>query len=278
MKLRFVPSIIVALVAAAPFLAVAEPAPTARLDAMAEPSCDPRPSSFDVLEDGLPALEGSPDTHLCYGKIRPGARMTEPAGCTFNWIVRDAEGVTYIGSAGHCTGVGSRVATEGVGEFGTVVYNGFSRGVDFLLARVDDAKLSRVDPTLCHWAGPSAMAAPDLGDELLVYGFGTGYGTLAATRARTGVAYVKSQEEFSYIGTMQPGDSGAPVMTAEGEAAGIHVRSSLSVPAVGLRVDPSIKYATRLDFALADASATLGKTLTLVTSGAEVNLLGSPQG
>ena len=277
--LRIVPILFVAILASSALLVHAAPvAPAQRLDATDAPSCDPVPGSWDILVDALPALEGGEDTHLCYGKIRPGARMTAPVGCTFNWIVRDSAGDLYIGSAGHCTGVGSRVATEGVGEFGTVVYNGYSRGIDWLLVKVDANKLHRVDPTLCHWGGPGALGVPDLGDELLVYGFGTGYGTLAATRARVGVAYTKTAGEMQYVGMMQPGDSGAPVMTDEGEAVGIHVRSSLSVPVVGLRVDPSYKYATRLDFAMADASTALGTTISLVTSDVPVNLAGSPQG
>lgn len=276
MKLRALSLLLVSLVAAGPFLAHAQPASSVRLDAV-EPACSPG-QGWDVMLEGLPTFEGAEDTHLCYGKIRPGARMTAPVGCTFNWVVRDAQGELYIGSAGHCTPVGSRVSTEGVGEFGTVVYNGFARGVDWLLVKIDASKHNMVDPTLCHWGGPAGVGVPDIGDPLVVYGFGTVYGSVAATRARTGVEYTKTTGEISYIGTMQPGDSGAPVMTADGLATGIHVRSSISAPAGGLRVDPSIKYATRLDFAMRDAGVQLGTTLTLVTSDAPVSLTGSPQG
>lgn len=218
-----------------------------------------------------PFGEGAMDLHACALKIRPGAAMSSPAGCTMNWIVRDAAGQLYIGSAGHCADVGRRVSLSGLGQIGTVAYNGFSAGIDFLLVRIDESKYPLVDPTLCHWGGPSAVGVAPVGEHLLVYGFGTIYGTVSATRGRMGVAMGNSVDTLTYLGTMQPGDSGAPVMTADGLAVGIHVRSSLT--AVVVRVDPAPKYATRLDAGLAHAESVLGTDLELVPSTTPVDLL-----
>lgn len=218
---------------------------------------------------------GEPDPELdaCFGKIQPGARMTSPAGCTMNWVVRDSAGALYIGTAGHCVGTGATVSVWGVGPIGKVAWRMCcGSGNDFALVKIDPALYDRVDPTLCEWGGPSAMGAPDgRGEGLLVYGFGLIYGENQVTRARAGVSYSQPPSYLQYVGMMQPGDSGAPVMTADGEAAGIHVMSTLS--AVVVRVDPSFKIATRLDWGLDQAGQALGTEFTLVTSDVPVTLL-----
>ena len=46
--------------------------------------------------------DASVETHSCVGQIRPGARMTSPAGCTMSWVFQDNLGRFYQTTAGHC--------------------------------------------------------------------------------------------------------------------------------------------------------------------------------
>ncbi|HEV8361101.1 MAG TPA: hypothetical protein VGR28_11675 [Candidatus Thermoplasmatota archaeon] len=194
------------------------------------------------------------------GTIQPGARLTN--GCTMNFIVRDAQGRLYFGTAGHCGDVGETLGVVDVGDaVATVVYDRYwDGGMDFALARIDESFRGAVDPTLLHWGGPVGLAAgdPELFEVTFHYGWGNVYNVSETTRARVGVVLGWDDAEFSYLGFAQPGDSGAPILDQDGRALGLHVRSSLGVelPEVGdLRVDPSYKFAVRLDAALAQAEA-----------------------
>lgn len=231
------------------------------------------PDLPEAVAAPLPAWEGSPDLHECTGTIQPGAQMTN--GCTMNFIFRDAQGNLYLGTAGHCTGgVGSTIGIVGVGNnVATVVYDGYPGPIDFALARISPAFHARVDPTMCHWGGPSAVNdAPQRGQTTHIYGFGSIYGQGPETRPRPGVVYSAGSSEVTYIGAAQPGDSGSPLVSGDGKALGVHVRSSLSVGSI--RVDPSQKFATRVDAAILRAEQGTGLDLELVTSGVPFNLLG----
>lgn len=223
------------------------------------------------------ALPASPDTHPCVGRIQPGAQLTNL--CTMNFIFRDPAGGLYLGTAGHCVALGEEVGVVGVGwPVATVVYDGCPSPqacpVDFALARIDPARHADVDPTLCHWGGPQGVnASPSRGQTTHLYGFGSLYRASPALQPRAGVVVSASAGEFTYVGQAQPGDSGAPIATGDGKAAGVHVRSSLSV-GDGLRVDPALKYATRIDAALLRAEQATGLDLELVPGLAPFRPLG----
>jgi len=228
--------------------------------------------------DPLPALPlpfgPTEDTHACTGHIQPGAQMT--SGCTMNFIFRDQLARLYLGTAGHCTsGVGDTIGVAGVGEdVATVVFDGNPGAIDFTLARIDPVFYNKVDPTMCHWGGPSGVnTSPTQGQTTHLYGFGSIYGLSAATRPRVGLVQGANPNEVTYLGMAQPGDSGSPIVSGDGgKALGIHVRSSLS--AAGLRVDPSQKYATRVDRAMLLAEQGTGLDLTLVNGLEGFNPLG----
>ncbi|HEV8359181.1 MAG TPA: hypothetical protein VGR28_01870 [Candidatus Thermoplasmatota archaeon] len=234
---------------------------------------------IDPLTPGAEAAPSSNDLHACVGKIQPGAQMT--IGCTMNFIFRDQVARLYFGTAGHCfdgNGVGRTAGIVNVGNnVGTVVYDGHRNPgdvPDFALLRVDPAFYADIDPTMCHWGGPAGLNTfPSFGQTTHIYGFGLVYGQAAVTRARVGDVMGATSSEVTYLGFAQPGDSGAPVVTGDGKAAGIHVRSSLSIPGV-IRIDPSPKYMTRVDAAIAGAEAATGLDLTLVDGNEPFNLLG----
>ncbi len=228
--------------------------------------------AFDAIFGPWPG-GGAADVHPCWGRVQPGARMTSPAGCTLAWIVRDATGNLYQATAGHCVGASSIVSADGVGRIGVVAWRMCcGLGNDMALIRLDRGVYDRVDPTLCHWGGPDRIGGATMGEKVLTYGFGTIYGSTVATRARAGVGWAMNHGDAQYVGMMQPGDSGAPVMSENGEAVGVHVQSSLS--AASVRIDPSFKYATRLDVGLARAEAALGTSFALMPSSVPVALTG----
>lgn len=241
----------------------------------------------------------------CVGKIQPGASMH---WCTLNWVVADETGALYIGTAGHCAAKGWRISAAGVGTFGTVVYS-INKGVgnDYALIKIDESKYPLVSPTLCHWGGPLG-AATYAGDvnlreilgfpawlggglkgvgvaaetpALLHYGWGVGTNQHEATRARVGAAAASTGPGLVLHGNYNPGDSGSPVMFADGNVAGVVTHSFLVDPAPvapGPREGPPLAvvdqpstgaglgFATRFDHALALAEAATGHDFTLVTS------------
>lgn len=199
----------------------------------------------------------------CIGKIQPGASMH---WCTLNWVVKDEAGALYIGTAGHCAAKGWRISALGVGEFGTVVYS-INAGVgnDYALIRIDPSRYHLVDPTLCHWGGPTgealwspgvnvreALGTPAwLGGGLkgvgvaaeplavLQYGWGVGTNDHEATRARVGASVATTGPGLVLHGNYNPGDSGSPAMFANGHVAGVITHSLLVDPPAAAVPDPN---------------------------------------
>lgn len=158
------------------------------------------------------------------GTIRPGAPMTSPAGCTYSFILRDASGNLYTGSAAHCVSfVGQRVSTTSIGAFGTVVTDG-ALGVDYALIRIDANRHDRVNPTLCAWGGPIGADPGNRppNDVLLEYGWGFATDATAQTRTRTLVETTRNAFNIEWAGVGSGGDSGGPVVSAEGYAVASH--------------------------------------------------------
>lgn len=244
----------------------------------------PAPAAADAVPDALcpepllgplPAGEPAIGVESCVGRIRPGAVLYTPWGqCTMNWILRDDAGRLYAGTAGHCAAVGHRVSTAGVGEFGTMVARqATGPGRDWGWIRVDAAKASLVDPTLCEWGGPVRDAPASAAGPALIYGWGWGFASTAETRVRTHLALaaddgtlpthfgnaVLSPRSLTLVGVGNPGDSGAPVMSLDGAPYGV-LTHSLGAAGGGLM------FGTQFDDALRAGEAALGVRLALVTS------------
>ena len=129
-------------------------------------------------------------------KIHPGTMMyTNGAQCTANFVYTDAAGATYVGYAAHCAGLGEATDTNGCladslplgtrvsfnegGSLlseGTVVGNGtlvYSSWLtmhqlgttdanacaynDLALVKVDAADVSKVNPSVPFWGGPTGI-------------------------------------------------------------------------------------------------------------------------
>ncbi len=164
------------------------------------------------------------------GEIRPGVAAN---GCTLIFVMTDGVDL-YIGTAGHCGGVGKKWSITGVGTFGTTVFREFNNGnlldmKDWALILIDPAFHHKVNPTMVRFGGPTTNVegfdarAPLSGDPVLQYGHGRGFGKDDATKGRASVIAAATPSWFVYPGTVGPGDSGSPVRFATGEAAGIAV-------------------------------------------------------
>lgn len=174
-------------------------------------------------------------------EIQPGAQMTAPGGCTFNFVFRGGS-TLYIGTAGHCTGgAGSRVSNV-EGQMGTVVYKINSGLDDFSLIRIDADRYDQVNPSVRRWTGPTGYtvsAETTTGDVVMLYGYGIVYGSNAVTRGRPGM--LASDDSRSYRAEILVifGDSGGPVMHASGKALGVvsHLPFGYPAPLEGTTVE-----------------------------------------
>lgn len=171
--------------------------------------------------------------------IQPGAQVATPRGtCTLNFVFREANGTTYIGTAGHCGREGQVARTLHPNrEIGPIVFSEErpAPGIDFALIRIDPARYGEVEPAMRLFGGPVGLTNPrrtEPGDLLAISGYGVGAGSFEATRHRFGS--LLGDDENQYLANMAavPGDSGGPVLHFRtGEALGVISRFNLDVPA-----------------------------------------------
>lgn len=174
--------------------------------------------------------------------LRPGASL---GGCTFNFVfykpgTKSSAPKGYIGTAGHCTDeLAQKVSQPELGEIGEVVYDSdlVESGVDFSLIEIYPQFISKTNPEVLHWGGPTrASNDEDLqqGDQIDVYGYGIGFGSAEQTRPRYGVLFSWTDEEYKADMPAVNGDSGAPLIHHEtGAAFGIISRYGFPDPFTG---------------------------------------------
>lgn len=202
--------------------------------------------------------------------IQPGAmHRAGGSACTFNFVFQDtnASDTLYIGTAAHCVGgVGDRIEIPHYGEIGTVVYVGdtspsvlgMGEGVeghhkDFALVKVDADEHDLVDPSVRYWGGPNGVATSFTpGEPLLAYGNAKYVSATSYTRPRLAhLVTVYDDRSVSnggdyegwYLanGPFYSGDSGAPVLTADGQALGIISTFGVTVGEPATELGPTIE-------------------------------------
>jgi hypothetical protein len=236
-----------------------------------------------------PELPVLPGEGPCTGLIRPGAPLIINRAflCTMNWVFADDAGALYVGTAGHCLPPGwNQLETFGLaGDFGDQAFDiNDGLGHDFGLIRIDPAFDAHVDPTLCHWGGPShqanllsveAFPAMRRESPALHYGWGYQWGGSADTRPRAGsLIPTDIDDTWELIAAeVTPGDSGSPLMSFDGGAALI-ITHSILAPSPAPPLGSGVGAGTRIDQAIALADAGAGLRLHLVTSPHAVDLTG----
>jgi hypothetical protein len=156
--------------------------------------------------------------------------------CTFGFVFQGSDKRRYVATAGHCAfapdpdedpgrtsvwraanGPVVKDATgRQVGRFAYATMVGQFR--DFALVRLDKTVTS--SPQMCHFGGPTRLTTDVHNDDVQVHHYGQGFGDLPA---RTGDAFfgLYRPDYVYFYGAAIGGDSGGPVVDANGAAVGI---------------------------------------------------------
>lgn len=202
---------------------------------------------FDVVRLSVPvlvtavALLGAASASTI--PLQPGALLQTPEGnnCTVGFMLdefdEDGEdtGQEWFVTAGHCfvddgamtwePDLGPEVTVRDA-VVGRAVYavKDWALGYDVALVRltIED---SSVDPSVCYWGGPThtTSTSPEEGDTLLFSGQG------GLLHPREQMATADQELWVQYRGYHGGGDSGAPVMSEDGNALGIHALGGVEI-------------------------------------------------
>ncbi|WP_292604162.1 hypothetical protein [Nocardioides sp. REDSEA-S30_B4] len=199
--------------------------------------------------------------------ITPGVQMyTDGGQCTANFVFTDRNGGVYVGYAAHCAGLGAATDTNGCGQSsvpigtpvtferggslltsgtvlgrGTLAYSswetmnriGTSDPVvcsfnDFALVKVAGSDVSKVNPSIPFWGGPTGIDTDGLGAGESVWSYGN-------SSLRAGLELLSPKQGISLgddaadggwshllytITPGVPGDSGSAFLSADGKAVG----------------------------------------------------------
>jgi hypothetical protein len=168
----------------------------------------------------------------CPGVQSPGVAaagcIVEPHGCTANFVFTDGSS-QYIGTARHCVdAIGQEVAmqvdTTTIAVVGTVAKMTSGEGEpgnDWALVQIDPAVASKwgLDPEVPVTGGPQGIYTGCAATAVKHYGHGYGV-AVAQGKPEGGFATNWYDDGFGWTGFGAPGDSGSPVLTSSGQAAG----------------------------------------------------------
>lgn len=229
-----------------------------------DPSCE-QPTGLNTILDAK-----------CPVHLHPGDGVSLPGFlCTLNFLWRGSDGHRYMGTAGHCTlesQVGDRVEAGGGGRIGVLAYRVFDTrkdGHDFALVRLDPGV--KASPQMRYWGGPTKAytAMSDQSQTLKFAGQATGIAYAAPNRELLATA-VTRPEIILVTGPASFNDSGAGVITPDGQAAGLittlagsHVPARTSASG-GVEVGEG--QIVRIPYAVAQAEKALRARLTLQTA------------
>lgn len=200
--------------------------------------------------------------------IHPGTMMyTDGAQCTANFVYTDGAGNVYVGYAAHCAGQGAATDTNGcnvdsvplgtrvdftndgnLASEGTIVGHGtlaYSSWItehnlgttdantcaynDLALVKVDAADVSKVNPSVPFWGGPTGIDTDGTkaGDRVWTYGNSSLRGGAAPLSPHTGISLGDDAADGGWSHPLYtvtpgiPGDSGSGFMSAGGKAVGV---------------------------------------------------------
>jgi hypothetical protein len=213
---------------------------------------------------GRAATWASADT----APIHPGTMMyTDGAQCTGNFVFGDAAGNVYLGYAAHCAGTGSSTDTDGcrtdsvplgtrvdltndgnLADEGTIVGHGtlaYSSWItehrlgttdantcaynDLALVRIDAEDVSKVNPSVPFWGGPTGIDTDGTaaGDRVWTYGNSSLRAGQALLSPHTGISLGDQSGDGGWSHPLYtltpgiPGDSGSGFLTQGGKAVGV---------------------------------------------------------
>jgi len=200
-------------------------------------------------------------------KIHPGTMMyTAGAQCTANFVYTDSAANVYVGYAAHCAGTGEATDTDGCkatslplgtrvtfNEGGSVVDEGTKVGSgtlvysswltekqlgttdpntcaynDLALVKVDAAGVSKVNPSIPFWGGPTGIDTNGTaaGDRVYTCGNSSLRGGVSQLSPHTGVSLGDDAADGGWshplctVSPGIPGDSGSAFVSGDGKAIG----------------------------------------------------------
>jgi hypothetical protein len=200
--------------------------------------------------------------------IHPGTMMyTDGAQCTANFVYTDGAGNVYLGYAAHCAGKGGSTDTNGcnvdsvplgtkvdftndgnLASEGTIVGHGtlaYSSWItehqlgttdantcaynDLALVKVDAADVSKVNPSVPFWGGPTGIDTDGTaaGDRVWTYGNSSLRAGATPLSPHTGISLGDDAADGGWSHPLYtvspgiPGDSGSGFMSPEGKAVGV---------------------------------------------------------
>lgn len=201
-------------------------------------------------------------------QIHPGTMMyTEGAQCTANFVYTDSAGNVYVGYAAHCAGTGAATDTDGCktaslplgtkvtfNEGGSLLSEGTQVGSgtlaysswltekqlgttdantcaynDLALVKVNAADVSKVNPSVPFWGGPTGIDTDGTaaGDQVYTYGNSSLRGGLEPLSPHTGISLGDDPADGGWSHPLYtvspgiPGDSGSGFLSADGTAIGV---------------------------------------------------------
>jgi len=188
--------------------------------------------------------------------INPGSETITAGGqCTSNFVFQGGSDV-YLGQAAHCSSTGGQTSTdgcetgsqplgtqvqvEGASQPGTMVYNSWltmqANGEDdpdtcayndLALVRLDPADVSKVNPSVPGFGGPTGLGPSSamLGDTVYSYGNSSLRFGIGQLKPKQGVVIQGEGNGWSRtvltVTPGIPGDSGSGFMSGSGEAIGV---------------------------------------------------------
>ena len=188
--------------------------------------------------------------------VTPGVQTNSPSGqCTANFVYSDGVSV-YLGQAAHCTGTGAATSTDGcdsgslpegtlvqidgASKPGVMVYNSWIRMQqageadpnacaynDLALLRLDPADVSRTNPSVPVFGGPTGLRTTGtaLGEKVASYGNSSlrlGLSPLSPKYGRSLGTDSAGWNHTVYTVTPGiPGDSGSGFLDGTGKAFGV---------------------------------------------------------
>ena len=199
--------------------------------------------------------------------IPPGVQMyTDGSQCTANFVFTDRVGGVYVGYAAHCAGLGEATDTSGCGQDsvplgtpvtferggslltsgtvlgrGTLVYSSWETmnrlGTtdpvvcdfnDFALVKVAGSDVSKVNPSVPVWGGPTGIDTDGLGvgESVWSYGNSSLRAGIELLSPKQGIALGDDAADRGWSHLLYtvtpgvPGDSGSGFLSADGLAVG----------------------------------------------------------
>jgi hypothetical protein len=200
--------------------------------------------------------------------IHPGTMMyTAGAQCTANFVYRDTAGRVYVGYAAHCAGLGEATDTDGckaesvpldtkvsfnrggsVADEGTVIATGrlvysswhtmHRLGTtdantcaynDLALVKVRPRDVSKVNPSIPFWGGPTGIDTDGTaaGDRVYTFGNSSLRAGIEPLSPHTGISLGDAAADGGWSHPLYtvtpgvPGDSGSAFVSADGKAIGV---------------------------------------------------------